>query len=400
MHRRGIMRKKVLFYLLVFVFLFTCIVSMQVTNRTFDEKNASARTNFNNQKEVGEEYLKTINNEDNVETSVSSTKLLKDLNDKEYTLFECEPTGYMILCNDSNSLVEYSLYSLSPYLNHSNNLYYFGPAEFYILDGDNFVHLLSNQIIPRNSHKTIDSIKNYTNKMYSSLLNEFKNTVETKGIKHNTVRSSWTYVNNHRFFTTKTSGASFSYYSISNGVCGYIAASILLGYYDQYVKRCVPDNYMQFNNHGYKEYKYNNVIGSGEFTQHLLTFRNNQNNYSSTSTTIRTCLTNYFNHYNYTDMGIYDMITPFFSSLTMKNLINKSTPVILFGLIADPATSINNSPDGDDGHAVVVYGYKKKSGGGYEFMVHYGWPGYSQVAINNNACAATFGSMLRLKTVN
>ena len=57
------MRKKVLFYLLVFVFLFTCIVSMQVTNRTFDEKNASARTNFNNQKEVGEEYLKTINKE-------------------------------------------------------------------------------------------------------------------------------------------------------------------------------------------------------------------------------------------------------------------------------------------------------------------------------------------------
>lgn len=179
---------------------------------------------------------------------------------------------------------------------------------------------------------------------------------------------------------------------------------IILHNNDQYVKRCIPDKYMQYDSNGYKTFKYvsgTGLNGSGEFTQHLLSFRTISST-SSTSTRIRECLTKYFNNYGYKDMGIYDMITPLFSNITLKNLIDKNTPSILFGSLEKPTSPpSNNQASGHGNHAVVVYGYRKgaKNGSIYSFLVHYGWSDRSQSTINYIG-KSTFGSMLRLKYVS
>lgn len=119
----------------------------------------------------------------------------------------------------------------------------------------------------------------------------------------------------------------------------------------------------------------------------------------TTSTTLRECLTGYFKYYGYTNMGVYDMITPLFSNLTLKNLIDKSTPSILFGSLEDPTSPPSHQQgSGHGNHAVVVYGYRKGANNGsiYSFLVHYGWSGRSQSTINYIG-TSTFGSMLKLR---
>lgn len=96
------------------------------------------------------------------------------------------------------------------------------------------------------------------------------------------------------------------------------------------------------------------------------------------------------------------MITPLFSNITLKNLIDKNTPSILFGSLEKPTSPpSNNQASGHGNHAVVVYGYRKgaKNGSIYSFLVHYGWSDRSQSTINYIG-KSTFGSMLRLKYVS
>lgn len=71
-----------------------------------------------------------MNSEYDTEASINSTKTLYDFAGNTYTLVECAPTGYMIMCDDSATMVEYSGTSPSPYLGLTNNLYYGGPSYF------------------------------------------------------------------------------------------------------------------------------------------------------------------------------------------------------------------------------------------------------------------------------
>lgn len=69
-----------------------------------------------------------------------TTKILSDLSDNHFELVEVGDTGYMIFDPQSGKYLEEALDSPSPYLGLSENLYYFGPLNYYQLSGDKFVH--------------------------------------------------------------------------------------------------------------------------------------------------------------------------------------------------------------------------------------------------------------------
>lgn len=64
-----------------------------------------------------------------------TTKILSDLSDNHFELVEVGDTGYMIFDPQSGKYLEEALDSPSPYLGLSENLYYFGPLNYYQLSG-------------------------------------------------------------------------------------------------------------------------------------------------------------------------------------------------------------------------------------------------------------------------
>lgn len=87
-----------------------------------------------------------MNLEYDTEASISATKTLYDFAGNTYTLVECSPTGYMIMCDDSATMVEYSGTSPSPYLGLTTNLYYGGPSYFYTLENGTYRHTVTGEI--------------------------------------------------------------------------------------------------------------------------------------------------------------------------------------------------------------------------------------------------------------
>lgn len=90
----------------------------------------------------------------------------------------------------------------------------------------------------------------------------------------------------------------------SGGYCGYIAASMLLGYYDTFVRECMDDNWNFMSGTGTLRH----FTGYG-MVDKLFSFGDGST--STTSTTIRIAMNAYFKYYGY-NLGSYDMITPFF----------------------------------------------------------------------------------------
>ena len=202
---------------------------------------------------------------------------------------------------------------------------------------------------------------------------------------------NWTCVNYSAFFRNKLTKTQIGYWTIGDeGCCGYIAANLLVGYYDTFVRECMDNSFMSgtgVNRH---------FVGPG-LTQRLYSCRPSGAGSSTTSTVIRKTMNKYFKKYGY-NLGSYDMITPFFSGTTLKNLIDDNTPSILFGSLG-PATSPTFPDAGSGGnHAVVVYGYKSGGTGGalYSFLVHYGWQNYPTATVNYSSYSV-FGSMYRIK---
>lgn len=351
--------------------------------------------------------VKGMNSEYDTEASISSTKTLYDFAGNTYTLVECAPTGYMIMCDDSATMVEYSGTSPSPYFGLTNNLYYGGPSYFYVLENGTYRHTVTGEIFDyspvvstysNDDEQSVDYVANACDEMHNDLVADANesalNFIETGIMPRKEIiglyGESWTCINNMAFFSSKINSTQIGYKN--GGYCGYIAAAMLIGYYDTFIRDCMDDGWLYMSGTGVNRH----FTGYG-LVDRLFGFGNGKT--SSTSTTIREAMNAYFRYYGY-NLGSYDMITPFFSGTTLKNLIDKNTPSILFGDLGN-ATRPNGSsaeigPEGGN-HAVVVYGYKKGGTGGalYSFLAHYGWSNYSMSTINYKSYSV-FGSMYRI----
>lgn len=334
------------------IILFICSATM-ISGVTF------ATNDYNN---IVATYLDMMNQEYDSNVAYETSKTLIDLNNDTYQLIECAPTGYMIICDASNFLVEYSAIAESPYKGLEEDLYYFGPSYYGVKNGDKIIDLKYDDVlVDLSNEENVEAIKEENTKVYTSIVEETPPNIRA-GIatinEYVTVYGyQWTMVNNSGYFFSKTTQASFGDDDEGNSLCAFVAASLLLGYYDSYAKDCVPDEYMTYDaNNRFRQFK------DASLANELAKYGNPADN---TSTTLRETLTKYFNAHGYKNMGIYDMITPFFSGTTLKNLIDRETPVILMGnlgYMTKPTPGSDHVEEDDWGgmHAVVLYGYKKE----------------------------------------
>lgn len=382
------------------VTLFLCLSLISIGGVAYAESSSLRETRI---LDFIDRNVSGMNQEYGTSLARGTTKTLNDFAGNTYTLVECLPTGYMIMCDDSATMVEYSGDSPSPYSGYDSNLFYAGPTFYYVYSNGEYILTITSEVLSISSASNGARTTNIDNQL-SAICNEMHDdlTADSNTSALNYIKTgvmprkeiiglygeSWTCVNNMAFFSSKRTHQQIGYKS--GGYCGYIAAGLLLGYYDTFIRECVDDSYMEgagVNRH---------FTGPGLVDELFSDFSSGST--STTSTVIRHTLNNYFDHYGY-DLGSYDMITPFFSGTTLKNLVDKNTPSILFGNLGAATDPIVGTGKDGDKHAVVVYGYKKGGTGGalYSLLVHFGWSNYSQSTVNYLSYSV-FGSMYRITT--
>ena len=333
------------------------------------------------QLKVRNDFVKAMNTEYAENVTTQQVKGLYDANGNVYTLLEFEPSGYMIYIEDARMPVEYSADAPSPYKNFINNLWYFGPQNYYVEMEDTLYHTITGSVLDKSS---INTLKNTNQLLHDSYLIKEEGVIACSTTQ--TLNgTSYTCVDNSQYFVNMRDVYS-DMLSLGDG-CGYNAAAILLGWYDTFYDDSFVNNaYMTSRSLGVN--RTFTDIGNNRSLAHLLWESTGRPSTSTTSTVIRQCLNDYFNANNI-NAGSYDMIVPFFSGADIKKQIqNNNRPVIIFGDLQ------NHSGSGNVAHAAVIYGYARNGYGvnTWGFLANYGWAGYTKVTINVTAYS-TFGSM-------
>ncbi|MGN0639939.1 MAG: hypothetical protein ACI4JT_03200 [Oscillospiraceae bacterium] len=182
-----------------------------------------------------------------------------------------------------------------------------------------------------------------------------------------------TCVDNYSFFT-KLNNCGYTTID-GNGICGYIAAGMLLTY-EQVTNGggVVPSSYYSGNSSsGYSI--------STSFPKNLYNIGKSLGyGTSTTSIEIHYTVDKYL-----TDRGITanhtSLFVPIANNVVIASNIDNDRPVIWFGDV------INNTYDDRTNltHAIVIYGYDFNLIGGYSYVAHFGW---------NNANIVTFNGIL------
>ena len=125
--------------------------------------------------------------------------------------------------------------------------------------------------------------------------------------------------------------------------------------------------------------------GNDSFTKYLHDLDPKE---TTTSVHINSVSNQYLEEKNISGIDHTNRIWGFFTSGTIKGILDDGYPVELFGSLADPP-----GYDGEgkkSGHAVVAYQYIEDSG--TQYVCHYGWNGYSNVTIQG-----TLGSIYAME---
>lgn len=298
-----------------------------------------------------------------------STKYLTDLSGDKYILGECQPIGYFIYHINSGNLVEYSLTSYSPYLNLSGELIYLGPTQYYTVEDQRLVHTITDEKVSSDLLNTMMSTK----KLMSAALMENKveeniNYVLQKSEKTinslEKVQTGNKYIADYDCIRNLTTDEDMGYATQGDGLCGYVAASITLLYYDNTSNRDFIDDYtFLITSGGYKKF-YN-----GSFTMYLRTTYGDKD--ATTAFSIDNVIIDYCASRGIS-LQVYSTLLP--RTSTMKGHIDNNNPVILFGNLYSPKHNKNVN------HAVTVYGYTTNS----KFIAHYGWEDYYNIYVSSD----------------
>lgn len=262
-----------------------------------------------------------------------TTKILSDLSDNHFELVEVGDTGYMIFDPQSGKYLEEALDSPSPYLGLSENLYYFGPLNYYQLSGDKFVHTV--------------------------IHNEYDMSfAECRSLQsHFSARATNKYIPNYKYIKNAI------YPANENNTCGYTAACLILNYWHKVKGNVIDSSFLDSNG---------NLKTTGNTLQDKLLSYGKSN--SSWGLTIRDVLIDYCNEY-----GVAATSTYYVTNFDIFAEVGRNRPVIVFGYFPDSPGQVQSR--GKVFHAVTAYG-TSTSGLVTKLIVHYGWSGYSHVTLD------------------
>lgn len=322
----------------------------------------------------------------NANYSITEIKPVFDFAGNLYYIAESEPTGYFIYNPELHTFLEYSYYSTSPYLGYYDNIFYAGAMEYYVYADGTYLNILTNESINAETLTAyIDSCTEYYETLSSAYL-ELANDDDNLNPYSNNVlaTSTETYVRSSGFFKKISTEEELGYYG--DAVCGYIAAGLLLLYYDSFLcDNIIRDSAYSLSYDG-------KAFDGDAFTKKLRSF-GTSNSTAATAVGSLTGIDDVINRYirSETNCSI-TANTDLLSDINSVAEIIKSTqrPLIVYGSMLRPNnTEVIN-------HAVVAYGCKDTN---THIIVNYGHSGYNQVYLSS-LNLKVIGSTYRITNIN
>ena len=358
---------------------FTTAIAAETTD------NLSLYSRFDVSETLYNAFPDKVQSMQKAETPLTITRIItvQDFSNEKYTVIECVPRGYIIYHPNSVVFVESSPSAISPYINLTgDNLYYGGPTEYYIENDGIYYHTVIDEVI--DNQTDINNMKLYSQKIKSEL-NSHKNialldyVINKDAAAYATMSKSNTYavesglsLNEINWFKNLNQ---CGYYSVGDGLCGFVALNILYSFFDKFK----DDNFMD-DKYWVDSTKTLLKNNENSFTKYLYDLDPKS---STTSMHIHNVSKKYLNEKGITNIKHTSRYWGFFTKKTIKNLINDGYPVILFGNLEDPPGYTGKK----GGHAVVAYQYSEN-----EFVCHYGWNNCTEVTI-----VGTLGSIYAME---
>lgn len=317
--------------------------------------------------------------------TVAEIKTLHDFAGNEYTLAEYSPSGYAIYHNSSAVVLEKSENSPSPYSGLSENLYYAGPTHYYVYnEGQNiYTHTITEEILDVEDVTAKARVCSEAQAELNSMADtQLKTYIETgvMPIQSSLTRASdsYTYVGNHRdFFEDLTTHEMMGYYdSGEGGNCGYIAAGLVLLYYDYFHNDDFIDDATYLSSSG-------NAFQGEEFTKYLYEEIGDALGYSNTLNATQTAkvMQKYLQDDRDISMTYWSVNMPSKTSVVAQLKLDR--PVIYCDRWDNPQPN-----GGTVDHVIVVYGYDSSN----HLIAHFGWSNYSHVECTSGALALFISS--------
>lgn len=320
-----------------------------------------------------EAYINTTSN--GTDISISAIKYASDFAGNRFTVIECKPTGYYIFHESSGIFVEYSISSMSPYIDYYDNLYYGGPKGYYIKENSTYKNTVIDETINYDSESELSiysselalnlmkgkdqKVLDFINNNSISSLNLSDAAADTVG-----VLSTPVYIPNSYYLSQLSTNCGYK----NGGYCGYIAGNLILYYWEKRMgsNSIVDSWYLQPNRSGLYGYRLTNClyyigVGLGYGA-------------STVGWQMRNVLISYCN-----SNGISATSSWYIFDGNAADEIDSGRPVILFGSFWNVQTN-----SGYISHAVTAYGYNSST-----YIVHYGWDGYPMIFLNH----LIFGTM-------
>ena len=315
---------------------------------------------------------------------ISAIRRLQDFAGNEYTLIECEPTGYYILHNASGRYVEYAAESVSPYREVKGEIYYAGPTWYFEEDGTEYTDVMEQTVISLDSPEQRQAMTAFCNEIHHNLVRDKQADVvaylSDEGISasgsslaavcsgrdeaQSTVVS---YVGQYTLLKKMKTENQIGYYAEGKkGFCGYVAANIILRYWQKRGQLALPSYYVNYPKRltadliliG-KKLGYDNAIRASKQAKVLQEFCKKHKIYAEST-------------------------TEYYVSKAITEIKTKKRPCVISATL--PMVDREGHPYRS--HAVIAYGYEEGSAGD-RYILHYGWPGYSFVKIDKGCISGS-----------
>ena len=298
-----------------------------------------------------------------------SQHAVKDLNGNIFVIQESFNGGFMIYDPIVDEAIETIPFAECPYIfdsNHDN--YYFGPMNYYYRVDDTFYHYINSSLssdlktcllIQENFELQLSSFRGVTSDESYDENNNNVNAVEpplkrqTSGNRH--------YIDNYVYIRDENHPDNY------DNSCGFIAASIILNYYDKTVHDgIVAPNFKdpitgELNN----TRSYNPSVN---LKDKLVEYNNGVRD--SVASSVLSAVNKYCQDYS-----VYCTMSWELGRIGLDQTLEEGRPAILFGYFPNVQVGQNEYV----GHAVVCYGYEMTNNCIGHYIVNYGWgPNYAE----------------------
>ncbi len=318
--------------------------------------------------DFNQQYIGKICQEIAIETGITTPNenqfAVKDLDGNIFIVETGEMGGMLIYDPVSDVFLEKSATLECPYdFNSLMDYYYFGPMNYFYRIEDTFISLdnsydslslaqaLELQEIYREHLETFresTSAQNY--QKYVTVQRQNGRTVKDKIRKGNK-----TYINGYEHIRNDP------FPKNNDNSCGFVAACIVLNYWDKTVKRGIVNS--QFlNENGYLN-STDTFSPETNLKDKLVQYNGGKRN--STAISVSHAMNKYCKEY-----GVKGSASWHLGNIGITKSIATDRPAILFGWISDLKGSLIT-------HAVTVYGIEEHWWGGY-FIVNYGWENHTE----------------------